>query len=83
MSLLIEFTGWSAAFLVLSGYVASTNGWLTPKDWRYQVINLVGAAQFIFYTGMHHTWAPMALNAIWFAVALAALLRMSRRAAGA
>lgn len=81
MTLLIECIGWSGALLILSGYVANTNGWLGPRDWRYQFINLVGSAEFVLYTAMHQTWATMTLNGIWCAVAVLALVRMGRRRA--
>jgi hypothetical protein len=80
MYLLIEVIGWSGALLILSGYIANSNGWLTARDWRYQLINLVGSAEFVLYTAMHQTWATMTLNGIWCAVAVTALLRMRGRA---
>ncbi|MCH4152846.1 MAG: hypothetical protein LKF30_13005 [Sphingobium sp.] len=79
MSILIEAIGWSGAAIILSGYVANSNGWLDREHWLYQFVNLIGASAFIFYTLVHQTWATMTLNIIWAGVAANALIRILRR----
>jgi hypothetical protein len=78
MSVLIEAVGWGGASLILSAYIANSNGWLGRQDWRYQLLNLVGACSFVVYTAAHNTWATMTLNGIWACVAVVALVRMLR-----
>lgn len=78
MSVLIEAIGWGGASLILSAYVANSNGWLDRQSWLYQLLNLVGACSFVLYTAAHSTWATMTLNGIWACVAAVALVRIVR-----
>ena len=78
MSVLIEAVGWGGASLILSAYIANSHGWLGRQDWRYQLLNLVGACSFVVYTAAHNTWATMTLNGIWACVAGVALVRIVR-----
>lgn len=78
MSFLVEAIGWGGASLILSAYIANSHGWLDRQSWLYQLINLVGACAFVFYTGVHHTWATMTLNVIWAVVATWALFHILR-----
>jgi energy-converting hydrogenase Eha subunit E len=74
----IEFVGWSGAFLILCGYIANSTGRLTRTDKSYQLINIIGSAEFVYYTAFHHTWATMTLNIVWCCVGTYSLHKIVR-----
>ena len=70
--------GFLGTFLVLGAYFLLSAGKIKSASLQYQGINLLGAALLTVYGVMLAAWASIALNAIWGAIALVALLRVLR-----
>lgn len=67
-----------AALLVLAAYIQASRGKWKATSLRFQLFNAVGASLLMFY-GLHIGAYPnVALNAVWLAVAMAAILRTRR-----
>ena len=70
--------GFLGTFLVLGAYFLLSTGRIRAASLQYQGINLIGAALLTVYGFLLAAWASIALNAIWGAIALVALLRVLR-----
>jgi hypothetical membrane protein len=70
--------GFLGTFLVLGAYFLLSTGRISAASRQYQGINLLGAALLTLYGFLLAAWASIALNAIWGAIALVALLRVLR-----
>lgn len=69
-----EAIGWAGAAAVLIAYLLLSQGWL-PRGALYHALNLFGAIGIVLVSWRRATWQPFALNLIWAAIALLALLR--------
>lgn len=78
MTLLIEIAGWLGGGLILLGYMLVSTGRLQGRSVAYQVLNLVGSLGFVVNAAWHGAIPPMALNVIWCAIALYALVQIRR-----
>ena len=76
MKVLIEIVGWAGAALILLGYALVTSGRITPRSLAYQLMNLFGAIGFIINSGWYGAMPSVALNVVWLAIAVFALLRL-------
>jgi hypothetical protein len=78
LSLSIEIIGWAGAALILLAYLLLSAGRLPARSISYQGANLLGAIAFAINSGWHGAVPSAALNVVWAAIALFALVRMAR-----
>lgn len=80
MTLAIEIIGWAGAAMILAAYLLLSAGRLAARSVTYQAFNLIGAIAFVVNSGWNGAVPSAALNVVWAAIALFALVRMSRPA---
>lgn len=74
-SLPAEIAGWYGTVAILLAYALSSFGVLGRHDWSYGCLNLTGAIGVAWVCWQKRTWQAFWLEAVWAAIALAALLR--------
>ena len=82
MNILIEAVGWAGAALVLGAYALLSADRLTGRSVAYQLMNVLGSAGFIVNSGWNGALPSAALNVVWMAIGIAALVRNRRPAPG-
>jgi len=75
MRFVIEAVGWIGAALVLIAYALLSSGRLTGRSAAYQLMNVIGAAGFVVNSGWNGALPSAALNVVWMAIGVAALVR--------
>ena len=78
MPILIETVGWLGAGLILLAYLLLSTGRIAARSAAYQGLNLAGAIGFVVNSGWNGAVPSAALNVVWAAIALTALLRLQR-----
>lgn len=73
--IVIEIAGWCGAVVLLSSYALLSAGRLTSASATYQWMNLAGAIGLMANQAFHGSWPPIAVNLVWSAIAVAALVR--------
>lgn len=76
--LVVEIIGWAGAALILVAYLLLSAGRLPARSTAYQGMNLAGAIAFVINSGWNGAIPSAALNVVWAAIALFALVRMAR-----
>lgn len=76
--IVVETVGWVGAGLILLAYYLLSTNKIQGQSVTYQCMNLVGAAGLVINSGYHNAIPPLALNAIWFAIALVALWNLRK-----
>jgi hypothetical protein len=71
----IDWAGWLAALLILGAYGLISSGKLQARSPLYQWMNIVGAIGFVINCSWNGAWPSVALNVIWFGIAVYALRR--------
>jgi hypothetical protein len=74
----VEIVGWAGAGLILLAYLLLSAGRLEARSVLYQGLNLVGAIAFVINSGWNGAVPSAALNVVWAAIAVFALVRMAR-----
>ncbi len=77
-NVLVDAVGWLAMALIVTAYALVSSGRLKSVSPAYQWLNVAGGAAFVFYTWVKAAYASMALNVIWVAIGVIALLRRAR-----
>lgn len=72
----IEIAGWYGVTAVFSAYALVSYEIIEPRDLLYQLLNLTGAAGIIINSLNKKDYQPVALNVVWFFVALSAIVTM-------
>jgi hypothetical protein len=70
-----DTAGWLGALVLVVAYATSSANRLPASGRTYQTMNLLGSVGLGAVAAAHHTWPSFALNAVWLAVAAAALTR--------
>jgi hypothetical protein len=81
MAILFEIVGWVGAALLLAAYILLSLGRLRGASFVYQMMNLVGAAGLAANGFWNGAFPSVALNVIWMAMGIVALVRLPRTAA--
>ena len=70
-----DVVGWIGTACLIFGYgfVSARN---RPPGMLYQILNLVGAAGLLMNALFHGAWPVVALNAMWFAIGVVAIVRI-------
>ncbi|MEV4564745.1 hypothetical protein AB0K18_01420 [Nonomuraea sp. NPDC049421] len=85
MDLLLDAVGWAGAALLLAGYALVSSARLSGDGLAYQLINLGGSVGLMINSAYSAAWPSAALNLIWAAIGVTALVKLARavpRAAG-
>jgi len=75
-SWLIEALGWYGAAAVLAAYLLLSFNVLQPDQLSFQLLNGSGALALGFEAYRKKDYQPTALNAIWLAIAVIAIIRI-------
>jgi len=75
----IDVVGWIGAALLLVAYVLVSLGRLDGRGAKFQYLNLVGGAGLATNSAASHAFPSAALNVIWMAIGVVALVRGARR----
>jgi hypothetical protein len=78
MKLVIEVVGWAAALLILGSYALLSTGRLRADSLAYQLMNVFGAAGFVINSGWNGAMPSAAMNVIWMAIGVYAVLQQRR-----
>jgi len=75
-TLLVDTAGWLGAAALLLAYGLVSTGRLRGGSTGFQLLNLGGAAGLLA-NGVHHgAWPSVALNGVWLAIGVLALVRL-------
>lgn len=77
--ILIETAGWYGAAAVLSAYALNSFGFIAAHGVAYQALNASGALGIVLVSWSRKAYQPLALNAVWAAVGVIALLNAIMR----
>lgn len=70
--------GWAGMVLIVLAYFLNSTGRLGSRSVAYQLMNLFGSAGVFVNVYRQEAWPAVALQVIWGAVALYALIRFVR-----
>ena len=73
--LLVDAVGWAGAAALLLAYLLVSSGRLSGRAPAFQLLNLGGAVGLLANGTWHGAWPSAALNAVWLAIGVHALLR--------
>ncbi|MBR9701156.1 hypothetical protein GOV11_04795 [Candidatus Woesearchaeota archaeon] len=71
-----EILGWYGMIVIVGAYFLVSFGLLLVDSILYQVLNATGAAGIFYISFKKRAYQPGALNAIWFMIALVAIVRL-------
>ena len=74
--MIIDIIGWMGATAVLGAYAMVSSGRAEAGSWRYQGLNLAGAAGLMLNTAYYAAYPSTALNVVWALIAAAAMWRL-------
>jgi hypothetical protein len=72
---LLEVVGWAGVAAVLAAYSLTSLGVVSPNDVMTILLNLFGGAGLALVSLRQKAYQPLALNVVWTAVAVIALVR--------
>jgi hypothetical protein len=78
VELLSELLGWVGGAAILVAYFLNSLGKIGTGR-MYQALNFLGAAGVVWNSVYHLAWPSVALNGAWAAIALVALVALSKR----
>lgn len=70
----IEALGWYGVLAILTAYAATSLILLAPTNLWVVILNGTGAAALAWHSAARSDLQPLALNLIWLAIAVAALI---------
>jgi hypothetical protein len=76
--IVVEVIGWAAAATILAAYILLSLGKLEGRSYRYQWMNVIGAAGFIINSGYNGAIPSAVLNVVWAAMGLFTLWMIGR-----
>lgn len=74
MPMLIEIVGWSGAATLLVAFGLVSYGLIDARRRAYQALNILGGLLLAANSGWHDAWPSAALNLVWSAIAVGALI---------
>ena len=78
MNLAIEIAGWGGAVLIVGAYGLLSAGRLSPQSPAYQILNIAGSLGFVVNSGWYGAYPSTAVNVVWMAIGITALLHGRR-----
>jgi hypothetical protein len=80
MTLAIPIAGWAGAALLLAAYLLLSLRRIAATGPAFQLANVVGGGGVALHSASNGAWASAALNLIWIAIGVVALVRRPRTA---
>lgn len=77
--ILFEIIGWVGTIAIMVAYWLVSTGKISPVSKTYQLLNLFGAGFVIVNVAFHAALPSVALNTIWFFIALFGLFQKSKK----
>ncbi|KKT39645.1 hypothetical protein A3K29_01980 [Candidatus Collierbacteria bacterium RIFOXYB2_FULL_46_14] len=74
-----EIIGWVGTIAIMVAYWLVSIGKISPVSKTYQLLNLFGAGFVIINVVFHGALPSVALNTIWFFIALFGLFQKSKK----
>jgi len=71
-----EIIGWYGSGAIILAYALVSFNTLTSDSVVYQLLNGTGAFGLIWISLLKRAYQPLALNVVWFAIAVIALVSM-------
>lgn len=75
MELYFSLAGWMGTALIVGAYFLTSRQYLITKGKTDELMNLLGAIGVGINVYHQHAWPAVALQAAWFIIALASLLK--------
>jgi hypothetical protein len=75
----LEGFGWYGAVAILAAYFLNSFGVIGHDSVVYQGLNVTGAIGIVLVSYAKRAYQPMALNAIWTLIGIAALIKIIAR----
>jgi hypothetical protein len=76
--LVVNMTGWYGVLAILGAYMLVSFSVISAHSLAYQLINLSGALGLIIEAGTKRDVQPVALNVVWSAIAVVAIINIVR-----
>lgn len=73
-----EIVGWLGTIAIMAAYCLVSLGKISPVSKIYQLLNLFGAGFVIINVAFHSALPSVALNTIWFFIALYSLIKKDK-----
>jgi len=71
----LVIVGFVGAALVIAAYFANQQGWLASEDWRFPLVNLVGAGLIMASLYAEWNFPSAVIEGFWIAISAYGLLR--------
>jgi len=71
----VDILGWFGALILIAGYVVVSYGEASGRSRVYQALNVAGSALLVVNTAWHRAWPSSAVNVLWAAIGIGALIR--------
>lgn len=75
MIVAVNVLGWAGAACLLLAYGLASTGRVSAEGARFQLMNLGGALALTVNSGYYGAWPSAALNVVWIAIGVGALIR--------
>jgi len=75
LGMTIDAFGWFGALILIAAYALISHGSMGGRSVAYQSLNVAGSVLLMVNTAWHHAWPSSAVNLIWVAIAVGALIR--------
>ena len=75
MGITIDILGWLGALILVAAYVLVSYGSASGRSSIYQILNVIGSVLLVVNTAWHHAWPSSAVNVLWVAIGIGALIR--------
>jgi len=79
MNILIEIIGWLGMILILTAYWLISSRRVEAKSIFYRMLNFLGAIGIVINAFYHKAFPPLALNTVWAAIALWAIISSQKK----
>jgi len=73
--MMIDAFGWFGGLILIAAYTLISHGSMSGRSVSYQSLNVAGSVLLMVNTAWHHAWPSSAVNLIWVAIAVGALIR--------
>jgi drug/metabolite transporter (DMT)-like permease len=75
LSVTVDMLGWLGALILIAAYVVVSYSEASGRSPVYQALNVVGSALLVVNTAWYRAWPSSAVNILWAAIGIGALIR--------
>lgn len=79
IDIMIHICGWTGTVLIVGAYYLVSTEKIRSSDALYQWLNLIGSLILGINVFYKKAWPAVALEAVWSAIAIFALIKLSQR----